>query len=58
MKSKESNVLVALGQLRITTLDAERVSRSRDYRMATSSWIVAPWEHQQRPTPAPRKRAG
>ncbi len=56
MKASQSKVLVALGQLRITTLDAERVSRSRDYRMATSSWIVAPWEH--RPEPAPRKRAG
>lgn len=48
------NVLAKLGQLRISSLDAQRVRNSRDYRMLTSSWIVAPWEL---PTPAPRKRA-
>jgi hypothetical protein len=49
-------LLVKLGQLRISAFDAERVSKSRDYRMATSAWIVAPWE--LRPEPAPHKRAG
>lgn len=53
-----AHVLARLGQLRITSLDAARVSNSRDYRMLTSSWIVTPWEHQEAPQPAPRKRAG
>jgi len=52
---EKGNVLAKLGQFRVTALDAARVRSSRDYRMLTASWIVAPWEH--RPT-TPQKRAG
>ena len=36
--------LAKLGQLYITALEAERVSNTRNYRMLTAAWIVAPWE--------------
>jgi hypothetical protein len=48
--------LAKLGQFHVPALDAARVQKSRDYRMLTSSWIVAPWELN--PEPQPRKRAG
>jgi hypothetical protein len=55
LKSNSENVLARLGDLRITPFEADRVRRSRDYRMHTAAWILAPWEI--RPS-APSKRAG
>jgi len=53
--SNSTQVLARLGQLHITALEAARVRASRDFRMQTGSWIVAPWENH--PT-TPHKRAG
>ncbi len=55
VSSKDGKVLARLGQLHITALEAARVQRSRDYRMVTARWILAPWEIE--PT-HPTKQAG
>lgn len=49
------NVLAKLGQLRITSLEAARVQKSREYRTLTAALIMAPWDAHPMP---PQKRVG
>ena len=55
VKTTQNIPLARLGQLHIPALDKERVLCTRNFRMLTAAWIVAPWDMIP---PQPRKRAG